>query len=75
MMPEAMLPTTPSASTIWRRSSFERGGDAGRGADRAEHRGRVEAGLVHELRRDEAQPAQRFHADGDARQRCPAVRR
>ena len=70
MMPDAMLPAMPSASTIWRRSQFQRGADAGRGRHGAEHGGRMEAGLVHQLGRDEAEPAERLDADRDA-QRAP----
>ena len=47
----------------------ERGPDAGCRAHGAEHGGGVEAGLVHELRRHEAEPAQRLDPDRNAEQR------
>ena len=48
------------------RSSFERGADAGRRRHGAEHGGRMEARLVHRLRRHEAEPAHHLDADRDA---------
>ena len=74
MMPPAMLPAMPSASTIWRAVEPQRGADAGRRAHGAEHGGRMEAGLVDRLRRHEAQAAQHLDADRDAEQRGLPVR-
>ena len=69
MMPEAK-PTTPSASTIcFRLLKLERLADSNSGAQRAEHRGRMKARLVHQLRRDEAEPAHQLDAHNDAFQR------
>ena len=48
--------------------------DAGGRAHRAEHRGRMETGLVNGLRHHEAQPAQHFGADCDPDQRHATVR-
>ena len=52
----------------------ERGRDAGRRAHRAEHRGRVEARLVHGLRHHGAETAQHLDANRDALQRRRAIR-
>ena len=73
MMPPAIEPTVPSASTIWRGVEFERRADAGRGAHGAEHGGRMKARFVGERRRHETQPAHGLDADGDAEQRGAAV--
>src|SRR5262249_4652765 len=43
------------------------GTDTRRCTHRTEHRGRVETGLVHSLRHDEAQPAKDFDTDGNSR--------
>ena len=53
---------------------LERRADAGRRAHGAEHGGGMEAGLVHELRRHQAEPAQHLDADRDAEQRRLTVR-
>ena len=73
MMPDAMEPTMPSASTICFWSSRSALPTRGRRAHRAEHRGRMEARLVHHLRRDEAEPAHQLDADRHALQRGLAV--
>ena len=48
--------------------------DAGGRAHRAEHRGRMETGLVNGLRHDEAQAAEHFSADCNPDQRHPPIR-
>ena len=44
---------------------FQGGADARRGSHGTQHRGRVEASLVHHLGRHQAEPAQRLDADRD----------
>ena len=56
----------PNASTICCRSRRSALADGGRRPHRAEHRGRVEARLVHHLRRNQAEPAHHLDADRDA---------
>ena len=64
----------PSASTVCFSVELQRRRDAGGSPHRAEHRGRMEARLVHGLRHHEAEPAQHLDADRDAAQRRRAVR-
>ena len=66
MMPAAIEPTMPSAST----NCFfgERRGHPGRRADRAEHGGGVKAGLVDELGCDQARAAGQLDTDRNALQ-------
>ena len=52
----------------------ERCRNSDRSGQRPEHRGRVKASLVHELRRYQAQPAHDFGADRDAAQDCRPAR-
>ena len=59
----------PSASVSCLAIEPERRADAGGRGHGAEHGRRVEARLVHRLRHDQAQPANRFHADGNAEKR------
>ena len=56
------------------RIQAQRRAHAGGGADRAEDRGRVEAGLVHQLRRHQAHPADHFGADRDAAARSEPLK-
>jgi hypothetical protein len=51
----------------------QRGRHARRRAERAEHGGGMEAGLVHALGRHQAQAAHDFAADGDAAHEIGAV--
>ena len=51
MMPDAIEPTVPSASTICRGVEFKRRADARGRAHGAEHRGRMKSGFVRERRR------------------------
>ncbi len=69
MMPEAIEPAMPERVGELLLIEFERRADAGGSRHGAEHRGRMEARLVHRLRHDQAQPADRLHADGNAEQR------
>ena len=69
MMPLAMLPARPSASTGWPASSFMAAHDAGYRGDRAEHAGRVKPGLVNEPRCNKAQAADGLDPDADAEKR------
>ena len=54
-------------------SELERRADARRCRDGPEHRGRMEAGLVHRLWHHEAQPANRLDPDRDAEERRSPV--
>jgi hypothetical protein len=69
-----MMPDASDAQRVHPllRVQSQRRRDTGGGAERAEHRGRMEAGLVHPLRRDEAHPAHNLAADGDAADRIGA---
>ena len=57
MMPEAIEPMMPSASTICFWSSLSALADRGGRSHRAEHGGGMKPRLVHHLRRDQAEPA------------------
>ena len=75
----SMMPPTPCCRRCraHRRSAFasspSAAANAGRRAHRAEHRGRMKAGLVHRLRHHGGQPAHHLDADRDAEQRGGAV--
>ena len=72
MMPLAMLPAMPQRVDELLRRQAQRRADAGGGRDGAQHRGRMEARLVDGLGHDQAEPAHRLDADGDAVERIRA---
>ena len=74
MMPDAIEPTTPSASTICFLFEPERRADAGGRAHGAVDRGRMEARLVRLHRRHGREPAHGLDADRDAEERGAPVR-
>src|ERR1700747_3170582 len=78
MMPPAIEPALPNASTSWRgeicnAAPTPAAASTARPAHRAEHGGGMESGFVGECRRHERQPAHGLDADGEAEQRGIAV--